>query len=198
MRRWEVVLTTEAEAQLDALADQRIRNSIIEAVNRLEHEPDKLGKPMTGELAGYRSLRAVGQRYRILYKVKAEVVEVLVVTLGIRKEGDKGDIYELAQRLLRLGVLDKELAVIAVEAFDPDNEAALIRGKVTCPECGRSQPISITREEFEAENRFARRCKACKKELKSRFSRIEYEMHLARLPALEENDTNSADEVSEE
>jgi len=53
-------------------------------------------------------VRAVSQRYRILYKVKAERVIVVVVALGIRKEGDKRDIYRLAKRLMRLGLLDEE------------------------------------------------------------------------------------------
>ncbi|MEH2401584.1 hypothetical protein [Nostoc sp.] len=58
------------------------------------------GKPLVDKLKGYRSVRAVGQRYRIIYKVKLEKVVVLVVGVGLRKEGDKGDIYPLLQRLL--------------------------------------------------------------------------------------------------
>jgi hypothetical protein len=38
--------------------------------------------------------------------VEAEQVVVVVVTIGIRREGDKKDVYELAQRLARLGLLD--------------------------------------------------------------------------------------------
>jgi mRNA interferase RelE/StbE len=63
---------------------------------------------MIGERAGYRSLRAVGQRYRILYKVEAHRVIVSIVALGIRKDGDKADVYELAKRLVRLGLLGQD------------------------------------------------------------------------------------------
>jgi len=63
---------------------------------------------MNDELIGYRSVRVVGQRYRILYTIEAERVPVIVVALGIRKEGDKKDAYELAKKLLRLGLLDLE------------------------------------------------------------------------------------------
>lgn len=63
---------------------------------------------MIDELAGYRSLRAVGQRYRILYKVTPETVIVSIVALGIRKEGDKADVYALAKKLIRLGLLGQE------------------------------------------------------------------------------------------
>jgi len=63
---------------------------------------------MREELIGYRSIRTIGQRYRIIYKVDGEKVTVLVVTVGIRKEGDKKDAYELAKRLMRKGLLDLE------------------------------------------------------------------------------------------
>jgi hypothetical protein len=33
---------------------------------------------------------------------------VLIVALGMRKEGDKKDIYELAKKLKQLGLLDRE------------------------------------------------------------------------------------------
>lgn len=53
------------------------------------NEPEKQAKPMTGDLAGYHSIRAVGQRYRIIYKIEDEHVIVFVVGLGIHKEGDE-------------------------------------------------------------------------------------------------------------
>ena len=76
------------------------------SLKRLEYEPEKQGKPLSDELAGYRSTRAVGQRYRILYKLEEEQVIVAVVALGIHKAGDKKDVYELAKKLARLGLLD--------------------------------------------------------------------------------------------
>jgi mRNA interferase RelE/StbE len=60
-----------------------------------------------GELAGYRAVRAVGQRYRIIYRVERGLITVLVVAVGRRKEGDRKDIYELARRLLRQRLLDR-------------------------------------------------------------------------------------------
>lgn len=64
--------------------------------------------PMIEELAGYRSLRTVGQRYRILYRVEERQVIVHIVALGIRKAGDKADVYALAKKLIRLGLLGYE------------------------------------------------------------------------------------------
>ncbi len=74
-------------------------------IDGLAEEPEKQGKPLTGELTGYRSLHAVGQRYRIIYRIEEGKVLVLVMALGIRKEGSGKDIYALARKLLRLRLL---------------------------------------------------------------------------------------------
>ena len=105
---WIVRLTVPAKNQLAAIKDKRIRESISRRINGLENDPERQGKLLTDELAGYRSIRAIGQRYRIIYKIEAERVIVLVVTIGIRKEKDKKDAYELAKKLARLGLLDIE------------------------------------------------------------------------------------------
>lgn len=105
--KWRIKLTIPALRQLDAIKDTRIRESIGRRINALENDPEKQGKPLAEELTGYRSIRAVGQRYRILYRLEAEQVVVLVVTVGIRKEGDKADVYALAKKLEKLGLLDE-------------------------------------------------------------------------------------------
>ena len=74
-------------------------------IDGLAEEPEKQGKSLTGELTGYRSLRAVGQRYRVIYRIEEGKVLVLVMALGVRKEGSGKDIYVLAQKLLRLRLL---------------------------------------------------------------------------------------------
>jgi mRNA interferase RelE/StbE len=91
---------------LRAIADRRVQKTIATRIDHLAKEPEKQGKPLHGELAGYRSLRAVGQRYRVIYRVDQGRIEVLVVAVGLRKEGDRQDIYELAKKLLRSGLLD--------------------------------------------------------------------------------------------
>ena len=103
---YEVRITPTALRLLREVADRRIRAAIQRRIDALAEEPEKQGKPLVGELAGYRSIRAVGQRYRIIYRVQAERVIVTVVALGIRKEGDRRDAYTLAQRLRRLGHLE--------------------------------------------------------------------------------------------
>lgn len=87
---------------LGDISDRRVQEKIGSRIDGLTVEPEKQGKPLTGEMAGYRSLRAVGQRYRILYRVERDKVVVLVIGIGIRKEGSKADIYALARKLLHL------------------------------------------------------------------------------------------------
>jgi len=98
-------LTPHARVMLEAIQDRRVRDKIRDRIDGLAEEPEKQGKPLTGELTGYRSLRAVGQRYRIIYRIEEGKVLVLVMALGIRKEGSGKDIYVLAQKLLRLRLL---------------------------------------------------------------------------------------------
>jgi len=108
MTHWEVILTLKAEMQVAAIKDRRVQEKLRSSLRRLEYEPELQGKPLADELVGYRSVRAVSQRYRIIYKVEDQRVLVLIVALGMRKEGDKKDIYELAKKLKRLGLLDQE------------------------------------------------------------------------------------------
>ena len=108
MKQWTLRIMPIAEQQLKLISDRRIQKVLRGRLRRLEYEPELQGKPLIDELASYRSVRAVGQRYRIIYRVDGEQVTVLVVTSGIRKDGDKKDVYQLAKKLIRLGLLDIE------------------------------------------------------------------------------------------
>ena len=94
---YAIEITPTALRMLKGIADSRVRGKIRDRIDGLKNDPQKQGKPLLGNLAGYRSIRAVGQKYRIIYQVKNEKVVVLVLALGIRKEGDKKDIYALAK-----------------------------------------------------------------------------------------------------
>jgi mRNA interferase RelE/StbE len=88
------------------IKDRRIQSQMQTAFQRLAQNPEQVGKPLAGELAGYRSLRAAHQEFRIIYRVNREEIEVLVVAIGRRKEGDRDDIYRLAKRWLQQGLLE--------------------------------------------------------------------------------------------
>ena len=99
---YRIELTATALRTLEDVRDRRIRQQILDRIDGLAQEPEQQGKSLRGELAGYRSLRAAGQRYRIIYRVERAKILVSIVAVGIRKEGDRSDIYRLAQKLIKL------------------------------------------------------------------------------------------------
>ena len=88
-----------------SIGDRRIQEKLLERMTALANDPELQGKSLGDDLAGYRSVRAIGQRYRIIYRVERSIVTVVVVAAGIRKEGSREDIYRVAEKLIRLGLL---------------------------------------------------------------------------------------------
>lgn len=103
--QYRVTLAETARQHLIAIKDKRIQSKLVKAIGLLATEPAKRGKPLSEELASYYSTRAVGQRYQVIYRIEDEIVTVVVVALGIRKQGDKKDAYQLAKKLVRQGLL---------------------------------------------------------------------------------------------
>jgi mRNA interferase RelE/StbE len=106
--RWSIEITPTAQAMLASITDRRLQEKIRDRIDGLQNEPDKQGKALTGNLSGRRSLRAAGQRYRIIYQLEKNKVLVLILAIGIRREGSKKDIYQLAKKLVQLGLLDPQ------------------------------------------------------------------------------------------
>ncbi|GAC1522817.1 MAG: hypothetical protein NVS3B14_23390 [Ktedonobacteraceae bacterium] len=106
--KWQVEIASPALKQLEGIKDVRVREKLFERIEQLESEPGNQGKPLKDELSGLRSVRAIGQRYRIIYQVRDKQVLVIVVTVGMRREGDRSDIYKIAERLLHSGFLNSE------------------------------------------------------------------------------------------
>lgn len=103
---YQIEFTLQARKMLNDISDRRLREKIRERIDGLVQEPGKQGKPLSADLAGFRSLRAVGQRYRIIYAVERERVIVYVMAVGLRKQGSRSDIYQIAKKMLRLGLLE--------------------------------------------------------------------------------------------
>lgn len=104
--KYGLEITPTALEMLKRLKDRRITAQIVERIDRLRNDPEKQDKPLLGELKGYRSVRVAGQRYRVIFKVRDKTVIVIVVAVGIRKEEDKKDIYELARKMIRLNLIE--------------------------------------------------------------------------------------------
>jgi len=96
-----VEMSKPALKQLADIKESRVREQLFKRIEGLANDPGRQGKALKDDLAGLRSVRAVGQRYRIIYQIEAERVVVVVVAVGIRKEGDRADIYRQAALLVR-------------------------------------------------------------------------------------------------
>ena len=100
VRPFVVIINNDAEADLEAITDARTYEAVSRKIRGLEGEPHKQGKALGGNLAAYRVVRAAGQRYRVVYQVASLEDVVTVVVIGIRKEGDKRDVYRVAGKRL--------------------------------------------------------------------------------------------------
>jgi len=90
----------KALEMLAEIKDQRHVKILSERIEKLKYKPEKQGKFLTGKLKGYLSIRAVGQRYRIIYQVQKSEIVVIIVGIGLRSEGNKQDIYSRLKKLL--------------------------------------------------------------------------------------------------
>ena len=103
--RYRILITETCISLINKLIDKKIQRTIFDRIEQLSEDPDKQGKYLVQDLSGFRSVHAAG-RYRIIYKIDKKTVIVYVLAVGIRKEGGKKDIYQIAKKLLKAGLLD--------------------------------------------------------------------------------------------
>ena len=82
---YEIIFRTPAEKFLKKL-DKNIQRKILKKISILRENP-RIGKPLSGDLAGLWRLRC--EKYRIIYEIKNQELIVFVLTIGHRK-----NIYE--------------------------------------------------------------------------------------------------------
>ncbi|MBI3762113.1 MAG: type II toxin-antitoxin system RelE/ParE family toxin [Chloroflexi bacterium] len=82
-----------------------IRTAALKKLRNLAGDP-KSGKPLTGDLRPYRTVR-VG-RYRIVYRYDPTEDVVWVVLIAIRREGSRNDVYERLLKDLQSGKVKLE------------------------------------------------------------------------------------------
>ena len=105
--KYEISITNTCLSLIEKISDKKIQRTILNRIEGLSDEPDKQGKMLVRELSGFRSIHAAG-RYRIIYKVEKQTVIIYILAAGIRKQGDKKDIYKITRKLLKAGLLDLE------------------------------------------------------------------------------------------
>ena len=103
--KYRISITDTCLALIKKIGDKKTERTILARIEKLSDEPQKQGKTLVRDLSGFRSVHAVG-RYRIVYRIEERDVIVYVLAVGIRKEGDKKDIYQIAKKLLQAGLLD--------------------------------------------------------------------------------------------
>ena len=102
--KYKVEITDVCLSLIEKISDKRLQSTIIDRIEGLKTDPEKQGKALVKKLAGFRSIHTAG-RYRIVYKIEKIQSVVWIVAAGIRKEGDQKDIYKIAKKLLRLGLI---------------------------------------------------------------------------------------------
>jgi len=103
--KYGILITDTCLTLIGKIPDKRIQREILSRIQKLSHEPHKQGKKLVKDLSGFRSAHAAG-RYRIIYRTDKKTVIIYILAAGIRKEGDKKDIYKIAKKLLNAGLLD--------------------------------------------------------------------------------------------
>ncbi|MDH5259248.1 MAG: type II toxin-antitoxin system RelE/ParE family toxin [Gammaproteobacteria bacterium] len=82
---WDVTYHPEVKDDLDSIGDAEARRVLKVVKDRIiDGSPDKIGKPLRGNLAGCRRIRTGS--YRIIYKVDGNSIKVLVLAVGPRRD----------------------------------------------------------------------------------------------------------------
>ena len=81
---WRIIYHHEVAEDLEDLGRYQARAVLKAIETRIrDGEPEKTGKPLSGELSGCRRIRTGD--VRVVYCVHAEVIEVLIVAVGPRR-----------------------------------------------------------------------------------------------------------------
>ncbi|MCX5856357.1 MAG: type II toxin-antitoxin system RelE/ParE family toxin [Deltaproteobacteria bacterium] len=91
---WKIIYHHDVTGDLESLGRAeaaRVMRVIDERIR--QGEPDKIGKPLHGSLGGYRRLRT--GHIRIVYRVNMDMIEVIVVAVGMRRGLE---VYSKAER----------------------------------------------------------------------------------------------------
>lgn len=78
---YEIIFRSPAERFLKKL-DKNIQKNIINKIETLKENP-RIGKPLSGDLAGLWRLRY--DKYRIVYEIKDQQLIIFVLNIGHRK-----------------------------------------------------------------------------------------------------------------
>lgn len=94
---WAVIYHNDVKNDLTELGTSRAQRVLKVIEDRIiNSEPDKSGKPLAGNLAGYRRMRTGDMR--IIYRVIEEKIEIFITAVGNRRDEE---VYDLAVKRLQ-------------------------------------------------------------------------------------------------
>ena len=94
---WKVIYHHNARQDLNELGVPRARKILRVVEERIINgEPDKSGKPLAGNLSGYRRIRTGDTR--IVYKVVDDRIHIFIIAIGNRRDEE---VYDLAVKRLQ-------------------------------------------------------------------------------------------------
>jgi mRNA interferase RelE/StbE len=97
MMAWVVIYHADVKRDLTELGASRAQKVLTAIEERIINgEPDKSGKPLKGELAGYRRIRTGDTR--IVYRISKGKVEIFIIAIGNRRDEE---VYDLALKRLQ-------------------------------------------------------------------------------------------------
>ena len=91
---WRVIYHHDVVDDMEALGRYQARAVLKTIESRIrDGNPDMTGKPLSGSLAGCRRIRTGD--VRIVYRIHAEIIEVLIVAVGPRRNDE---VYRTASK----------------------------------------------------------------------------------------------------
>lgn len=101
---YQVRITKYCAQQIRGLP-KSAREKAVNKLRLLDAAPEQRGKPLLGQLKGLYTIPLAG-RYRGIYRIDKDDLVVFVLTVGIRREDARDDVYVVAERLFRQ-ILDR-------------------------------------------------------------------------------------------
>ena len=105
---YRVIIAQRALESLNAVLNRRLAEQLAQHLSDLATDPEEQGWPLAGEFKGYRCLRSAGGWFRIVYRVVASTVEVVLVSVGQARPAEVRDMRAIAQTLFSERLLQRE------------------------------------------------------------------------------------------
>lgn len=91
---WKTIYHPETKHDLHLLGYAEGRRILKIIEQRIIHgEPDKIGKALSGDLAGYRRIRF--SNTRIIYRIHKKEIEIFIIAIGMRRDDF---VYDIAKK----------------------------------------------------------------------------------------------------